>query len=60
MGRQGGGIRSFPAGGGKHFFVQGGKGTVKLQKSPKNALSEGVLEMFSKYVQFCIFEAHFL
>ncbi len=30
-----GGIRIFPAGGGKHFLLQAPKGTVKFQKDPR-------------------------
>ncbi len=61
MGRQGGGFGFFLQGGGKHFLLQGGEGYCKIaKKSPKNALFEGVLEIYSKYVQFFIFEAHFL
>ncbi len=47
-----GGIRIFPAGGGARLLEN-------CKKSPKNALFEGVLEIYSKYVHFCIFEAHF-
>ena len=50
-GPAGGGIRIFPARGGKHFLLQGGgRVLLNLKKSLKNALLKIVLEICSKYV----------